>query len=460
MKSTVLPHSRVSIYITTILAALTIITYGALGQNIGNSDQVNWSGFRGPSNGIVEDAVLPISWSTTDNVIWTIDVVGRAWSGPVVWSDRIFLTTVASEGHVEEAKKGLYFGGDRKTPSSAIHHWIVSCYDWAGGKTLWEKTVHTGKPAEPVHIKNTYASETPVTDGERVYFYFGNLGLFCFDLEGKELWQKRFDPVPIRNNWGPSASPVLYGNQLFIINDNEAQSYLLALDKKTGDEQWRVDRDEGSNWVTPYIWKNSQRTELVTCGTGKIRSYDLDGKLLWELGGMSAIAIPTPVEANGLLYLCSGYVGDRKNRPIYAIRPGASGDITPKDGQDKDEHIAWYYQLGGPYNPSPIAYGDYLYVLYDRGTVTCYDGRTGEVIYEKQQLAPDARAFTVSPWANDGKLFFLSEDGDTFVVQAGPEFKVLARNPLNEMCMATPATLRGSIIIRTLSKLYRIAASR
>ncbi len=416
----------------------------------------NWPCFRGPSCGIVEDEVLPVSWSTTENVVWKIDVIGRAWSSPVVWGNKIFLTTVASEGHVEEAKKGLYFGGNRNKPPSAIHHWIVYCYDWASGKTLWQKTVHTGKPAEPVHIKNTYASETPVTDGERVYFYFGNLGVFCFDLQGKEIWQKRLDPAKMRYNWGTAASPVLHGDNLYIVNDNDEKSYLLSLDTKTGDEIFRVPRDEKSNWVTPYIWENSERTELVTCGTGKVRSYDIKGKLLWELGGMSVIAIPAPIEGNGLLYLCSGWVGDKKNRPVYAVKPGASGDITPEDEQHSGKYIAWYHKFGGPYNPSPIVYGDYLYILYDRGMVSCYQGRTGRLIYEQKQLAKDARAFTVSPWANDGKLFFLSEDGDTFVVKAGPEFKVLGRNALNEMCMATPATLRGSIIIRTLNKLYRI----
>lgn len=417
---------------------------------------VNWPCFRGESCGVAEDKVLPVSWNTTENVVWKVDVLGRAWSCPVVWGDKIFLTTVASEGHVEEAKKGLYLGGNRNKPSSAVHHWIVYCFDWGSGKTLWQKTVHKGKPTQPVHIKNTYASETPVTDGERVYFYFGNVGVFCFDLQGKELWRKRLNPVKMRYNWGTAASPVLHGDNLLIVNDNDEKSYLLALDKKTGDEVFRVDRDEKSNWVTPYVWQNAERTELVTCATGNIRSYDLKGKLLWELGPMSIIAIPTPVGGNGLLYICSGFVGDRKNRPVYAIRPGASGDITLKDKQDTGKYIAWYHKFGGPYNPSPITYGDHFYILYDRGTVSCYDGRTGKVIYEKQQLAKDARAFTASPWANDGKLFFLSEDGDTFVVQAGPEFKVLGRNALNEMCMATPAALRGSIIIRTLTKLYRI----
>jgi len=418
--------------------------------------EVNWPCFRGMSGGVAEDKALPVSWSPTENVVWKADVPGRGWSCPVVWGDKIFLSTVASKGRTEEARKGLYFGGDRKKASEAIHAWIVCCFDWERGKVVWQKTVHQGKPAQPVHIKNTYASETPVTDGEHVYFYFGNVGVFCFDLEGKEIWRKKLDPVKIRYNWGTAASGVLYGDRLFIVNDNNEESYLLALDKKTGKEIFRVEREEQSNWATPYVWQNAERTELVTCGSGKNRSYDPDGKLLWELGGMSVIAIPTPVAKNGLLYICSGYVGDRKNRPIYAIRPGASGDITLQDNQDTSEYIAWHHKFGGPYNPSPIAYGDYFYILYDRGTVSCFDARTGKVIYEKQRLAKDARAFTAAPWANDGKLFFLSEDGDTFIVQAGSEFKVLGRNALNEMCMATPATLRGSIIIRTLTKLYRI----
>ncbi len=418
--------------------------------------EVNWPCFRGLSCGIAEDQALPVSWSATENVAWKVDIPGRGWSSPVVWGDKVFLTTVASEGAVEDAKKGLYFGGNRDKTSADAHHWMVYCIDFDSGKILWQKEVHTGKPAQPIHIKNTYASETPITDGKRVYFYFGNVGVFCFDFEGAELWQKKLDPVKIRFKWGTAASPVLCGDRLFIVNDNDDQSYLLALDKKTGKELFRIDRDEKSNWATPYIWQNSKRTELVTCGTGRIRSYDLDGKPLWQLGPMSIIAIPTPVEKDDMLYLCSGYVGDRKNRPIYAVRPGASGDITLKEGATSSEYIAWYHKFGGPYNPSPIVYEDYFYILHDRGTVTCYDRQTGKIIYGKQQLAKDARAFTAAPWANNGKLFFLSEDGDTFVVKAGPEFKVLSRNPLNEMAMATPATLRGTAIIRTLTKLYRI----
>ena len=420
------------------------------------SAEVNWPQFRGPSAGVVEDGILPTTWSTTKNIAWTLEIPGRAWSSPIVWGDRVFVTSAVGGTDAEKPKKGLYFGGNRDKPSDKTHRWMVYCIDFNSGKILWEKLAQQAVPKHPVHIKNTYASETPVTDGQRVYVYFGNIGLFCYDLDGGELWSKQFRSFKTRYNWGTAASPVLYKDRLFIVNDNEEQSFLMALDKKTGKQIWRVDRDEKSNWATPFIWENEQRTELITSGTGKVRSYDLNGKLLWELGGMSAIAIPTPFAEHGLLYISSGWVGDRKHRPIFAIKPGAEGDITLKDDQNSNQFIVWWQKFGGPYNPTPIVYGDYLYVLYDRGTINCYDARTGDEIYSKEKIAAGANEFTSSPWANDGKIFCLSEDGDTFVIQAGTEFKVLASSKLDEMCMATPAAVRDSLLIRTLSKLYRI----
>ena len=417
--------------------------------------EANWPQFRGASAGVVEDGILPTTWSTTENVAWTLEIPGRAWSSPIVWGDRVFVTSAVGGTDAEKPKKGLYFGGERNKPSDKIHRWMVYCIDFNSGKILWEKLAHQAVPKHSLHIKNTYASETPVTDGQRVYAYFGNYGLFCYDLDGRELWSKQFGSFKTRYNWGTAASPVLYKDRLYIVNDNDEQSFLIALDKKTGEQIWRVDRDEKSNWATPYIWENKQRTELITCGTGKVRSYDLDGKLLWELGGMSPIAIPTPFAEHDLLYITSGYVGDKK-RPLFAIRPGAQGDITLKDDQDSNQYIAWCQKQGGPYNPSPIVYGDYCYVLLDRGMLSCYDARTGSEIYSKKRIAAGANMFTSSPWANDGKIFCLSEDGDAFVIQAGTEFKVLGSSKLDEMCMATPAAVRGSLIIRTISKLYRI----
>jgi outer membrane protein assembly factor BamB len=411
----------------------------------------NWVQFRGAAAGVSEGRNLPEIWGPTKNVGWTADVPGRGWSSPVVWGDRVFLTAVVTDGKFEDAKKGLYFGGDRTKPATDLHHWMVFCFDLQTGKKLWQNEAHRAAPSGPVHLKNTYASETPVTDGQRLYAYFGNVGLFCYDLDGRQVWSQKWASVRTRSGWGTAASPALHGDRIFIVNDNEEKSFLLALDARTGKQLWRVERDEKSNWATPFVWENEARTELVTSGTNRVRSYDLDGKLLWELGGMSSITIPTPFAAHGLLYVCSGYILDKK-KPLLAIRPGATGDITP-EGDGGSKYVAWQLKSAGPYNPTPLVYGDYLYVLYDMGLLSCYDARTGKPLYEKERLGGQ---FTASPWAYGGKVFCLSEDGETHVIEAGPKFKRLSKNALDEMCMATPAAVRGKLLVRTLTKLYCI----
>ena len=420
--------------------------------------EANWPQFRGPQSlGTAEGMNLPERWNTNHNVAWQTAVPGRGWSSPIVWSDKIFVTSVFNDGQSEPPKKGLYFGGERPTPSKEVHHWMIYCLDWKSGKVLWEKQVHQGSPESSIHLKNTYAAETPVTDGERVYAYFGNVGLFCLDLNGKELWSQKWGSFRTRYGWGTAASPVLHQDRIYLLNDNEDQSFLAALDKKTGKQIWRVDRDEKSNWATPYLWRNAKRTELVVPGRNKVRSYALDGKVLWEFGGMSSIVIPTPFSEFDLLYVCSGYVGD-KTRPVFAIRPGASGDISLKEEETSSEFVAWYQKTAAPYNPSPLIYGDYFYVLFDFGFLSCHDARTGNEIYGKQRINTEGTSgFTASPWAYHGKIFCLSEDGDAFVIQAGPEYKLIAKNSLDEMCMATPAIARNSLILRTAGKLYRIA---
>jgi len=414
-----------------------------------------WPQFRGPGAlGVAEDPVLPETWSATENVAWKTEIPGTGWSSPVVWGDNIFVTSVISTVEGEKPKKGLYFGGERKAATDP-HRWVVYCVDWKTGKIRWQKEVYQGVPQNPRHLKNSYASETPVTDGERVYAYFGNVGLFCFDMNGKPLWSKKWEPVKTRYGWGTAASPVLYKDRLYIVNDNDEHSFILALNKKTGEQVWRTEREEGTNWATPYIWENEQRTEIVTPGTKWVRSYDLNGKLLWQFTGMSSISIPTPFSKYGMVYIASGYVGDQI-RPVFAVRPGASGDITLKADEKSNQYVAWYQPQAGPYNPSPLIYGDYYYTLLDRGFFTCHEAKTGKEIYGKVRIDPGVNAFTSSPWAYNGKIFCLSEDGDTFVIQAGAEFKLLGKNSLDEMCMATPAIARGSLIIRTASKLYRI----
>ena len=448
--------SRMQVLLLTALALL-LFTFLARSAEM----TANWPQFRGPgAMGVADHPGVPDRWSTNENVAWKVGVAGRGWSSPIVWGNRVFVTTVVSEGEQEEPKKGLYFGGERKDIPKGTQHWVVLCLDLNNGRELWRQEAHSGAGPNRLHVKNTFASETPVTDGERVYAYFGNVGLFCYDIEGKRLWSTNWPPVKTRNGWGSAASPVLHRDRIFVVNDNDEKSFAVGLDAKSGRQLWRVDRDEKSNWATPYIWQNEKRTELITPGTRKVRSYDLDGNLLWELGGMSSIVIPTPFSKFGLLYVCSGYVGD-KVRPVFAIKPGASGDISLKEGETHNEFIAWSDRTAAPYNPSPLVYGDYLYVLFDFGFLSCHDARTGKVIYEKQRIRPDRQtAFTASPWAANGKIFALSEEGDTFVFQSGSEYKLLHKNSLEEMCMATPAIAGDRLLIRTLTKLYCFRNSR
>ncbi len=275
----------------------------------------NWPTFRGPqATGVAAGENLPDQWSATENVEWKVEVPGRGWSSPIVSGNRIFLTTVVNTGQTADSKKGLYLKGEQREPVDAKHLWKVLCLDLASGKVLWEQTAHEGKPVTPLHTKNTYASETPVTDGKRVYAYFGNLGVFCYDLEGKFVWSKKFEPHAMRLGWGTAASPTIHENRLYIVNDNDEDSYAIALDTADGKDVWRVERDEQSNWATPFVWKNERKYDRARhCRlTNRVRSYDLDGneELLWDFEEMLkvAITIATPFAQNGLLYISSGYV--------------------------------------------------------------------------------------------------------------------------------------------------------
>ena len=431
----------------------------------------HWPHFRGPTmNAVVADNPdLPETWSQTEHVEWATDIPGLGWSSPVVWGTRVFLTTVTAVGEFEQPKPGLYAPRGRPEPPPLDHEWLVYCLDLETGDVLWRRSVNAGRPSFPRHMKNTYASETPTTDGERVYVRFGELGLYTFDMDGNEVWRLEIPDRQTRSDWGSASSPVLHEDMLIIVYDNEEESWIAALDKRTGREIWRTERDEVSSWATPYIWQHEQRTEIVTSGTQGVRSYDLDGTLLWEIHGMSGLTIPTPFAKHGLLYISSGYPGGGL-RPVYVVKPGASGDISLWSEDDmrtglssgfpgtraSSDDVAWAYPLLGTYNTSALVYGDYYYTLLDRGFLVAHDARTGEEVYGRKRLEI-GNGFTASPWAYNGRIFLLSEDGETFVVKAGPEFEILHKNPLNEMTLATPAVVGGSLIVRTQSKLYRIA---
>ena len=450
------------------LFPVTFWTVGFLSASVtGVVAQENWPQFRGETAGVIADnPSLPDSWGPQENVAWELDVPGRGWSSPIVWGDHIFVLTSTSVTGPEvpiqpvENYRARSLGGTMTaafiTDLDEPLRWVLYDVDFQTGEVRWEQTLHASVPSLPTHQKSTFASETPVTDGQRVYVYLADIGLHAVNFDGTLAWSVEMDWLP-RREWGAASSPVLHDGVLYIVNDNEEESYVAAYEAESGSELWRTTRDEGSNWSTPFVWVNDVRTEIVTTGQNGVRSYGLNGELLWNLTGMSSLVIPTPFSDHGLLYINSGYVADQ-NRPVYAIRPGASGDITLAEGTNSNDYIVWSHPQLGSYNPSSLVYGDYHYTLLDRGILLCYDARTGREVYPRQRITAGT-LFTASPWAYNGKIFALSEDGDTFVIQAGAEFEVLGKNSLDEMTLSTPAVARNSVIIRTATKLYRIAES-
>lgn len=442
-------------YPRLLLSLTCLVAFIGL-RPISTAQESNFTRFRGnQADGVSpNDPRLPSTWDTETNVKWVIDVPGWAWSSPIVWGDKVFLTTCYTESDENEApKKGLYLGQGVREPQKGLHHWMVYCYDLNTGEQIWEREAYQGNPTVPRHPKATYASETPTTDGKRLFVLFGDLGLYCYDFEGTLLWKKLIEPRKTLMDYGAAASPVVHGDQVFVVYDNMESSYVAAYNTRTGEENWRTPRDEKSTWATPFVWENSLRTELIVNGKNKNRSYDLSGELLWEFDGKSSnLVIPSPYAADGMLYIASGYVGDQQ-RPTCAIRPGASGDISLQGDEDSNEYIAWFLPKAGPYNPSTIAYQGLYYTLFDRGYMTCHDAKSGEEIYGRTPIERGS-TFTASPWAYNGMLFFLSEDGDTYVVRAGREFELIKKNSLGELCLATPSVSQGNLLIRTVSKLY------
>jgi outer membrane protein assembly factor BamB len=447
--------------------ASTVLAVTMTMMVVSDAPAQEWPQFRGTQAGVApDDPRLPDTWSPTENVAWSLRIPGRSWSSPIVWGNHVFVVTAVNARqpvhtlnpvatYLARSLGGPMSGADITQPTDE-HRWLLYCVDFETGKIRWERQIHAAVPQQSVHQKNSFASETPITDGERVYVYLGYVGLFAFDMNGTPVWAKRMDAPRTRTGWGTAASPVLHDGRLYIVSDNEERSFVAAFDARTGAELWRTWRDgEGSNWSTPFIWQNAERTEIVTTGSRKARAYDTSGTLLWELSGMTSIHAVTPVAGHGLLFVSSGYFPDTP-RPTYAIRPGAKGDISLEPGESSNAFVAWSNPTLAPAYPSPIVLGDQYYTLMDRGFLTSNDPTTGREIYGRQRLAPDSGTFSASPWAYNGKIFAVSEDGDTFVMQAGPVFKLLGRNSLGEMTLASPAVARGSLFIRTATKLYRI----
>ena len=424
----------------------------------------SWPSFRGPgASGTADGQNLPDTWNggTGDGVLWRLAVPGLAHASPVVWGHRVFLTSAVSARGNATFKPGLYGDGDASDDRSR-HKWIVYAVDKRTGTVEWERVAVEGEPRNKRHIKSTYASASPATDGRVVVAWFGSEGVHAYDVTGKPLWKVDLGRVDMgaynlpSYEWGPASSPIIWNGMVFLQCDTQADSFVLALDAYTGRTIWKTDRQELPSWGTPTVVTTGAGAELITNGSNYIRSYDArTGKELWKIGGSSKITAPTPIAADGLVVVASGRAPER---PLFAIRPGARGDLTLPGGQTSSEAVAWSKTGRGSYMPTPLVYRGILYVLNNNGLFDAYELATGAEIY-RQRVEPVGSGFSASPVAADGRVYLPGEDGDILVVAAGREFKRLAANPMGDLIMATPALSDGVMYVRTASALFAIGRS-
>jgi outer membrane protein assembly factor BamB len=443
---------RVRFFLITTLLICSVVS----------AEAQNWPAFRGSNaSGAADGQNPPTKWNVekNENVVWKTPIPGLAHASPIVWGDKLFVVTAVSGAPQGKFRHGLYGDVDSDKDLSK-HAWKVYCVNKKTGKILWERTATEGVPKIKRHIKSTHASQSPVTDGKYVVAFFGSEGLFCYDFNGKLIWKQDlglldsgwfFDPD---YQWGMASSPIIYKGLVIVQCDLQKGSFIAAFDVKTGKQTWKTERAEIPSWGSPTIFESKGKAMVVTNATKRIRGYDpMTGKETFELSGNSEVTVGTPVVGHDLVFVTAGYP---PIQPIYAIKPTAAGDITLAEGKETNDHIAWSKKRGGTYMPTPIVYGDHLYTCSNNGVLTCYDAKTGERIYQ-ERVAGQSNAFTASPVAADGKLYLAGEDGDLFVVKAGPKYELISTNPMGEVIMATPAISEGMIFVRTIGHVYGIA---
>lgn len=434
------------ILISVLFTSFSFYTLGA-----------DWPQWRGPdSNGISSEKNLPNEWSSTKNIKWKVPVEGKGHSSPIVWGNKVFITTAIEGDVIADAKLTMrteIYGPSGKHPDGVgaekKHTLKVLCYDVNTGKLLWEKTAYEGQVFDYRHRKNTYASGTPATDGKYVFAYFASEGLYAYDFKGKLMWKADMPQLGTASV-GSGTSPTLYGDYVIVQCDEDLQkgkgSFIAAYDKRTGKQAWRTAREVDVTWSVPIVIETKTRAELITCATEAIVSYDpKTGKELWRAKGLDSNAVPTPITNGEIVVVLSGY----PTKIAKAIKLGSNGEV-------KDSDLVWTYNKGTAYVPSPILYDNFVYLITDTGILTCLDAKTGEVKYTGGRV-PIPATFTASPVAFDGKILLTSEDGDTFIIKAGTKHEVIGTNSLDEPVYASPAIANGMIFIRGEKNLYCIS---
>jgi outer membrane protein assembly factor BamB len=413
----------------------------------------DWLRWRGPNYDGVARGEAPLEWSESRNIAWKVAIPGRGFSSPILWGDKIFLTTAVPTGVESPPPPTDGSGGGRRGAGGGVgagreHRFVVMCLDRKTGKTVWERVATTATPHEGYHGRyGSFASNTPATDGKYLYAFFGSRGLYTYDLDGKLIWKKDFQPMRMRLQFGEGVAPVIDGNTLYLKFDQEQGSHMVALDKTTGKQLWRVDREEVSSWSEPLIVTHNGRKQVIVSASNKVRSYDpATGKLIWETSGLGSNVIPAPVATAGIVYVMSGH----REPNLLAVKLGREGDLTNSDA------IVWKNDRGNSYSASPVLQDGKLYFISDNGMLSCLNAATGEAYYKQQRL-PKPYNFKASPVAANGKLYLATEEGDVVVVKMGEKYEVLATNTLpDEMFIATPAIAGGSIYLRGQNALYCI----
>jgi len=423
----------------------------------------SWASFRGPqAAGVADGQQLPDAWNpkTGEHVRWRTPIPGLAHSSPIVWGDRVFVTSAVSSDPKATFRPGLYGDGDASTDRST-QRWTLFALDAPTGKILWERVAVEGVPRERRHIKSTYASATPATDGRLVVASFGSQGVYAYGVDGTLLWKADLGRLDVGAydipsvEWGTASSPIIWNDLVILQCDTQADSFVVALDAATGRVVWKTERDELPSWGTPTVATTSKGSELVTNAANFVRGYDpRTGKELWRVGHSSKITAPTPIAAGDLLIVASGRAPER---PIFVVRAGARGDLTLNEGQSSSQAVAWTRSGRGPYMPTPLAYQGILYVLGNNGLFDAYDLQTGDEIY-RQRLPVIGSGFSASPVAADGKIYLSNEDGEILVVAAGRTFKHLATNSMGELLMATPALSNGTMFVRSSTSVSAISS--